>query len=176
MYIGICGLAGSGKDTSADYLSTLTGFKKYSFAAPLKKMLAAIGAHEPKREDKEKVMPGFGVSYRHMAQTLGTEWGRNLQHSGFWVDMAINSAGADAIFSDTRFVDEAQIVKSKGGIVIMIEGRGGIASNHPSEGVNELRPYVDYFIDNSGEPAALYRQLDKVYADLVKKSNYAQPN
>jgi hypothetical protein len=38
MIIGVCGFAGSGKDTFADYLTTNYGFKKHGFAYPLKEM------------------------------------------------------------------------------------------------------------------------------------------
>ena len=36
MIIGCCGFQGSGKDTIADYLQNIYGFKRESFAGPLK--------------------------------------------------------------------------------------------------------------------------------------------
>ena len=42
MIIGICGFQGSGKDTIADYLQNIYGFKRDSFAATLKDAVAAV--------------------------------------------------------------------------------------------------------------------------------------
>jgi cytidylate kinase len=42
MIIGVCGLIGAGKDTIADYLVNVHGFRRDSFAASLKDAVAAI--------------------------------------------------------------------------------------------------------------------------------------
>ena len=42
MIIGITGLISSGKDTAADYLIRFHGFKKLSYAGPLKDCVSAI--------------------------------------------------------------------------------------------------------------------------------------
>ena len=42
MIIGICGFIGSGKDTIADYLVNLHGFRRESFANSLKDAVAQI--------------------------------------------------------------------------------------------------------------------------------------
>ena len=42
MIIGICGLIGAGKDTIADYLVNVHGFRRESFAGTLKDAVAAV--------------------------------------------------------------------------------------------------------------------------------------
>ena len=42
MIIGIVGLIGSGKDTMADYLVNVHGFRRDSFAATLKDAVSAV--------------------------------------------------------------------------------------------------------------------------------------
>lgn len=42
MIIGFCGLKGAGKDTAADYLVKNYDFEKVSFAAPMKRAVAAL--------------------------------------------------------------------------------------------------------------------------------------
>lgn len=67
--IAVCGLAGSGKDTACDYLRDTHGFKKTSFAAPLKQMAKiAFGFTDEqlygtssKREEQDKRYPFSGV-------------------------------------------------------------------------------------------------------------------
>ena len=77
--IGIAGKARSGKDTAASYLLNKLGgdWSAASFADPMKTMLNAIGVDT---SDEAKDLPSnqYGVSTRHMLQTLGTEWGRNI--------------------------------------------------------------------------------------------------
>lgn len=126
MIIGLAGKAGSGKDTVADYLVANYGFEKISFSKPLKDMLSAAGFPEPtNRDDKETNIPGYNFSWRHMAQTLGTEWGRVCLDQNFWVDTAMRGvySNKNYVFSDVRFENEADAIRKAGGIVIHLLGR-----------------------------------------------------
>mgnify|MGYP003475731213 FL=1 len=112
MIIGITGVAGSGKDTAADYLVSKYGFTKVSFAAILKNMLSVAGLPEPSnRDDKEKIVEGFNFTWREAAQTLGTEWGRSLDEN-IWVKLTMASLeeGKNYVFSDVRFDNEAKAI------------------------------------------------------------------
>lgn len=167
MYIGFCGLAGSGKDTAAAYLASVSGYSTYALASPIKKMLAAIGIYEPTRENKEKLIPEIGVSYRRLAQTLGTEWGR-ANSPDFWVNLAKTQVRGNVIFTDIRFENEAKMIRESGGILVLVEGRGGIAGKHASEAVGLLEPYIDYRIDNSKSMADLHKAVAALYRDKVR--------
>lgn len=170
MIIGITGVAGSGKDTAADYLVSKYGFTKVSFAAILKNMLSVAGLPEPSnRDDKEKNVEGFDFTWREAAQTLGTEWGRSLDEN-IWVKLTMASLedGKNYVFSDVRFDNEALAIIRKNGVTVQINGRSvdlGQNSVHVSErGVDEY--WITHIIGNSGSIDVLHKQLDGIVSYL----------
>ena len=175
MIIGISGVAGSGKDTAADYLVSEYGFTKVSFAAILKNMLSVAGLPEPSnRDDKEKNVAGFSFTWREAAQRLGTEWGRGLDEN-IWVKMTMNSLepSKDYVISDIRFDNEATAVINDLGYTIKIVGRDvdlGYNSSHQSEkGISEKLVYSE--ICNNSEVDYLYEQLDLILQSLKEDGN-----
>lgn len=171
--IGLSGYAGSGKDTVRDMLEML-GYSGFAFADPIRAMLTTLlvengldDKYITSREFKEAIIPELGVSYRHMAQTLGTEWGRALQPD-LWLRIAdsymdscedgMEHAGFFVI-SDVRFVNEAQWVRERGGVVWRIERPQAVPVRaHASEA--ELYHFAaDITIDNSGTLDALERTV-----------------
>lgn len=170
MIVGITGVAGSGKDTAADYLVSKYGFTKVSFASILKNMLSVAGLPEPSnRDDKEKNVEGFNFTWREAAQTLGTEWGRSLDEN-IWIKLTMASLedGKNYVFSDVRFDNEAKAIIYKNGINLQVSGRSvdlGQNSVHASEkGIDEY--WITRIIGNSGSVDALYRQLDYIMAEV----------
>lgn len=165
MIIGIIGKAGSGKDTVADYLVSKYGFTKVSFASILKDMLSVAGLPEPSnRDDKEKVVGGFDFTWRHAAQTLGTEWGRNCLDKDIWVKLTMKNLGdgINYVFSDVRFDNEAKAIKEAGGFNIKLIGREvelGESGTHPSEaGVSE--ELISQVINNDSSLQDLYLKVN----------------
>lgn len=123
--IGLAGAAGSGKDTVAGMLAAY-GYRQYAMAGPLKSALSALGIEEPVRELKEQLLPGKPFSYRKAAQTLGTDWARNLDPA-FWTSLAKSSLGFGKwVVSDIRFPNEVSMVQELGGEIWHVEGRAGI--------------------------------------------------
>ena len=158
--IGIAGLARSGKDTLADYLLDNLGdvWRRSSFANPMKQMLGAIGV-DCSDSNKDNIDPTFGVPVRHMMQTLGTEWGREMIHGNIWVEaFARLNAGKYVIVPDVRFENEAELVREYG-VLICIEGRGGIEGGHISERKLQYDDR-DIYIDNS-------RDLDWMISQII---------
>jgi hypothetical protein len=124
--IGICGPAGSGKDTAREVLTGCFNVTGMAFADPMRAMLGALidecGISREwmvLRDLKEQPMPGIGVSYRHAAQTLGTEWGRQHVSEDVWVRIALRTARIArlSVIPDVRFDNEAQAVRAAGGSV-----------------------------------------------------------
>ena len=142
MLVGIAGAAGSGKDTVGDWFVKHFDFQKLAIASTLKAGLAAMGLPEPaSRELKEVNISGFDFSWRHAAQKLGTEWGRNLDEN-IWLKLAevkikaLQELGDPVVVTDIRFENEAAMIRNLGGYVIHLQGRKaelGKLESHPSE-------------------------------------------
>lgn len=126
--IALTGKAGAGKDSVADVLCRDHGFVRYAFAKPLKDMLKAIGVDCSERSTKELPHPVFGASPRKMAQTLGTEWMREMICKDGWLKLAAQFIGNhDAVntqgivVTDCRFPNEAAFIAERDGVIWHIE-------------------------------------------------------
>lgn len=167
--VGITGKAGSGKDTLADIFQKVYHFERYSLAAPLKRGLCAMLDLDPgvfeRRDLKEKPIPWIGKSPRYLAQTIGTEWGRQLINDRLWLacaDQFIQKARAagvpGVVIPDVRFSNEAYWIRDAnpfffGRLLHVRRGLGYTLDNatHASEkGVAYLPAGGDFLIHNDG--------------------------
>lgn len=174
MLIGLCGAAGSGKDTVA---SMLTGFYRVAFADPLYEMVSIVTGLLPEdlqdREVKEQEIDWIGKSPRQMLQTLGTEWGRDTISQSLWIDIGMRrierllADGRNVVVTDVRFDNEAAAIKAAGGEVWkVLRGEGcvkGVSMRHASEGgIGEV--LIDKIIGNWGSLARLRQTVDAAVA------------
>lgn len=127
--IGLTGKAGAGKDKFGEFLLEKLFFEKYSFAGPLKKACCDlfgwdIERVENDREYKEAIDPRWGFSPRRAMQLMGTEYGRNLLRDDIWIHMArlkLEECEFDGLLvPDVRFENEADWIRSEGGLLIHI--------------------------------------------------------
>lgn len=166
--IGLTGYAGSGKDTVRGLLAG-HGYIGMAFADPIRLMLRTLFKQSgvdygyiDSRELKESIIPQLGVSYRHLAQTLGTEWGRAVAPD-LWLRIASGYINDTISFgelwddgvplfaiSDVRFANEAQWVRDRGGVVWRINRPQAAAVREHSSEEEVGRIQVDAEIDNSG--------------------------
>ena len=165
--IGITGAAGSGKDTAAVILTLQHLYQRIAFATPIKEAVAAmLGCPVHMWEDrawKEETIRSIGKSPRELAQTLGTEWGRDTVKDSIWVDLAMAKWERNceqwsldkAVFTDVRFNNEAERIREQGGIVIGIVRQTAYkVAEHSSEtGVDE--ELIDEVFPNNAKPADL---------------------
>jgi hypothetical protein len=113
MIIGIAGLAGSGKDTAAEFLVKNHNFVRVALADKLKRICRDVfdfsdeqmwGPSSRRNEPDERYPRGERdcsqpdcvghVEYltpRYALQTLGTEWGRNC-YNDIWTEDALRTA------------------------------------------------------------------------------------
>lgn len=154
MIVGFAGAAGSGKDTAALALIEKMGYVKGSFAAPLKEMLNTLFGWQMSDWDsldwKETPNDGaYGLTPRFVAQTFGTDWGRNTINEDLWVDAAVGGlANERTVFTDVRFPNEARAVRDAGGVILYVtcvdQAKGTSSNDHESEGWLEwLFNYAD---------------------------------
>lgn len=170
--IGIAGRARSGKDTVANFIIAAIGGYRYSFADPIRAMLAPLGVdmNDPYwQARKEQVIPALGVSPRRMMQTLGTEWGRNLINPDLWLVMAhqrLLRNGPGMVISDVRFENEAAWIRKHGGRIIhVIRPEAKAVEAHASEdGIEMLDTDAQLFNSGTLEELQLtVRELLRVY-------------
>lgn len=139
MIIGIAGFQGSGKDTIADYLQNIYGFKRDSFANTLKDAVAAVfgwdrelleGRTTESRQWREQVDPWWSarlnmpnLTPRYVLQVWGTEVARKSFHDDTWIaslENKLRKTSNDIVISDVRFPNEISAIKRAGGIVIRV--------------------------------------------------------
>lgn len=98
------------------------------FAGTLKQVASLMtGIPKEKFEDQDfkdgMMPPEWGVmTVREFLQKLGTEGVRNCVHKDAWVIAAMAGYNVDKhwLFTDVRFPNEANAIKSKGGIIIRL--------------------------------------------------------
>jgi hypothetical protein len=144
MIIGVCGWIGSGKDTIADYLVNIHGFRRDSFAGTLKDAVAAVfgwdrelleGRTKEAREWREQVDPWWSkrlnmpnLTPRLVLQLWGTEVCRKNFHDNIWiasVENKLRNSQDNIVISDCRFPNEIKSIREAGGKVVWVR-RGNL--------------------------------------------------
>lgn len=173
--IAFAGFAQSGKDSAGKYLVENHGFTRISFADAVRDALYALNPFVATRTfgvltisalldrvDWETAKKEHNV--RELLQRMGTEVGRQIFSENCWIDIARRKADGlqKIVFTDTRFTNEAELIKSLGGRVVRIERDGVAAINsHISD-----KPLPDYLIDlviqNNGTLEDLHSEVQKL--------------
>lgn len=141
MLIGLSGQIASGKDTIADYLIAHKGFRRMSFAGPLKDAVSSIfgwdrqmleGTTKESRIWRDKVDTWWAnrlaipnLTPRWALQQWGTEVGRKAFHDDIWIasveNKLIKLTSENIVISDCRFINELKSIKNVGGCTIRVE-------------------------------------------------------
>jgi hypothetical protein len=152
--VGLIGLAGSGKDTAADFMHTHYGYTRVSFASKLKSVCKSLGWDELKNERGRKLLQDVGMAFRAYD---GNTWINEIDKS--------LDTGLFYVFSDLRFPNEADYVRNtRKGIIIRIH-RPGLNLTKTHEHVSEMGQtdvIEDYAVINNGSIFELNLSIKKV--------------
>ena len=138
--IALTGLAGSGKDTTADYIiSKEKGWRKLAFADQLKDVTALLfnldremlagttpearASRETPNEFWSKKL-GQPTTPRMLLQKLGTDVLRNHFYRDIWVaclEQKLEQTEGNVIITDVRFPNEIKMLKDRGAVFIRLE-------------------------------------------------------
>jgi dephospho-CoA kinase len=195
--LSISGKIGSGKDTVAEIIKTISPYYNWEvkkFAYKLKVVAniltdIPISNFEDQEFKKTLMSEEWGMTHREFLQRLGTEAMRNGLHQNTWVnalfaDYKIDSSNnyPNWIITDTRFINEINAVSERNGIKIKIERdlflrKGYVIPNesdlHSSETSLDMYTNWDYIIYNNGDFDDLKKQVYNILLDLdlIKFSN-----
>ncbi|MFI6275971.1 hypothetical protein [Streptomyces sp. NPDC050988] len=174
--IGLAGAARSGKDTAAQALLD-AGWTRRAFADKVRDMLYALDPIMVEKEYRDGITSlryeidnyGWEITkelypeVRGYFQRLGTEGGRGVLGEDVWIDALFRDFqlwGATVI-TDVRFPNEADAIRSHGGLVVAIQRPGQERireAGHVSE--NALAGYLfDDVILNDGTIEQLHDRV-----------------
>lgn len=182
--IGFNGRMGSGKSTAIQALKYATEgvcqVHLVKFAQPLYDLQEAAY----KRIESVYKRPESFIKDRKLLQWLGTEWGRDGISKTLWVDIwtaevrRLNAAHPNDLIvcDDARFDNEAETIRSLGGLVVSIncnrtderiDTKAGIVSHSSEAGINAS--LVDYTINNDGTREEFTQTVIDLYNKTKRK-------
>ena len=140
MILGICGFAGAGKDTAADYLVNFCHYRRESFANTLKDAVSAVfgwdrtmleGRTKEAREWREQIDPWWAerlamptLTPRWVLQYWGTEVCRRGFHDDIWIaslENKLRNSQDNVVISDCRFPNEISSIRNAGGKIVWVK-------------------------------------------------------
>ena len=150
-HIGLIGWAGAGKDTAALALMD-RGWKRIAFADALKGRALYLGWDGRKDDRGRRLLCDLGMAMRAY----------NPNH---WIDHARNAMrGRACVFTDVRFQNEADFVRSEGGIIVRVIREGLAVGDHESE-AGQLAIRSDQSVLNDGSIERLHAQLMEIVGE-----------
>lgn len=142
MLIGFVGKARSGKDTAGEHLVKNFGYTRISFADELKRVamkyfvLNRDECYDNKTQVSRRILQGLGECMREEIDL------------NYWVNYALKNVPENVAITDVRFLNEADIIKKSGGILIKIE-----RANSPD---------IEYGVDHKSEV-----ELEQIKCDAI---------
>jgi dephospho-CoA kinase len=154
--IGLIGLAGSGKDTAAMALIA-HGWRRMAFADHLKELARSFGWDGHKDERGRKLLQDLGMAAR-------------AYNPNFWINKAYygltavhsNFSKIPRVWTDVRFQNEADFVRSRGGLIVRIQREGHESRDSHESETNQYGIHADYNIKNNGTITQLHDKIIEI--------------
>ena len=176
MLIGVCGKAGSGKDTVGTHLVDKYRFERVALADPIRRIVQDIFVLDDKtvydRVEREKELEHWeGWTVRTLLQFIGTELFRDNIVDDIWVRSLWlrikENPHKNYVITDIRFPNELNFFKEKynGNFISIKVERDGCVGNDVGLGMHKSEQYdldTDYVIDNNETIYDLNLKVDKI--------------
>lgn len=161
--IGLSGKIGSGKSTFAAILKELLREEGYiveerNFADKLKKICFELtGVYGYTQEEKNIYIADYDKNVGEILQQIGTEALRNNFDKDVWVKSTLRALNPNVyyIIGDLRFENEAEILRSRGALLVRLNGdpakvreNSGRDLNHISETALDNYAHFDFVYQN----------------------------
>jgi hypothetical protein len=181
--IGFAGYIGAGKTLAA---SMVPGATHLQWSDAVDRGVAAIlGIEEDELRDRRTKdgvirVAGMDLSPRHLLQTLGTEWGRLNVCQDIWVNLTMErirhvverTGRTRFTICGTRFANEAQAIRSRGGEVWWVERPGLLPGEHVSDRVLTA-DQCDRVLRNEGTADDLRREVERAWLDYASNPGHS---
>lgn len=171
-----------GKDTAGEavveYFNNIRSRAERNYNSRFTRPAAQLFKFADALYDECRTLHGMKEKDASLLQRIGQ--GRRLENENYWVDKAFaamtESQAEIAVFSDIRYLNEAEAVWEKGGYVINVsrlnrDGSPFVASDRPSDHISEIQlddaPF-DFFIKAYTGEAALVEQQAITIAEYVR--------
>lgn len=171
MIVGVNGVAYSGKDSIGRFCIDLWGCKRIAFADRMKEFALAVNpiiGYKRTSLSRNEWGPirlrtlvkdvGWDNAKKHpevrdLLIRIGTEGGRQILGEDIWINQAMGGGrlrkDRHYVVTDVRFLNEAEAVRKRGGVVVRVERPGyGPVRDHDSENHDEA--LWDLVIVNDG--------------------------
>jgi hypothetical protein len=179
--IGLSGRRGSGKDTVAHLIQQMQPERQWhirSVGEPIKAVCAALAGEDVgpyfSQEGKTELLPIFGRTRGEMLQQVGLalrQWEPDIWVQAFFSQLDAKQA---ILIADVRFPNEADLIRSRGGLMLRVEGDplhqrgdGTRDDTHPSETALDNYQYFAATIRNSGSIEELEQQVRELLGNLL---------
>lgn len=179
MIVGLVGKKRSGKNTAADFIcETVSGYglsvRQFAFADEVKKICGSLyGLSERQLYGDLKEVPDqkWGLSARQILQKFGTEVARQV-HPETWIrvvmDRDIPAHKADvSVITDVRFPNEADFIRSRGGVLVRIERPQAVFSDSHSSETEMDSISTEYHLTNDSGLHQLERHCEELAKEFV---------
>ncbi|MFE3144756.1 hypothetical protein [Streptomyces scopuliridis] len=190
MHVGLMGYARSGKDTAGEYLTREHGYRRVSFADPLREAAWEIDPYisvnawpefARRLSDKvagpnswERVKDEY-PEVRRFLQTLGQSI-RNLDED-FWVRQAlkrvdeVEALALPAVVTDVRYPNEVTALRRRGFHLIYVDRPGtGPVNGHVSESAVSSTD-ADETVSNDGTVADFYTRVEVAWQRIYDRNS-----